>query len=93
MKFTFENILNASLNIASCLKYEYGIQKSDIVGVFSENTIWYPSVILAIWHIGAICTLLNPMYTFSEFNKLLLLFICILYTCVARGAKISLILD
>ncbi|VVC29735.1 AMP-binding, conserved site,AMP-binding enzyme, C-terminal domain,AMP-dependent synthetase/ligase [Cinara cedri] len=69
--FTFNNILNASFNIASWLKYECGIQKSDVVGIFSENTIWYPSIILAVWHVGGVCALFNPMYNTNELEHLL----------------------
>jgi 4-coumarate--CoA ligase len=64
--FKFRNILHASLNIANNLKYEFGVQKGDIVGIFSENTIWYPSLVLAVWHIGGICALFNPMYNTSK---------------------------
>lgn len=67
--FTFGNILHASYNIADWLKYEYGLKKSDVVGIFSENTIWYPSLMLAVWHIGGICTLFNPMYNSSKFES------------------------
>jgi len=65
---TFTKILHASFNIANYLKYEFGVQKSDIVGIFSENTIWYPSLVLAVWHIGGICALFNPMYNTSKFE-------------------------
>lgn len=68
---TFNKILNASFNIANQLKYECGIQKSDVVGIFSENTIWYPSIILAVWHIGGVCALFNPMYNTCECHLIL----------------------
>lgn len=70
--FTFHNILYASFNIAKWLKYECGIQTSDVVGIFSENTIWYPSIILAVWHIGGVCALFNPMYNTSRWSLILL---------------------
>uniref|UniRef100_A0A2S2NIC6 Luciferin 4-monooxygenase n=1 Tax=Schizaphis graminum TaxID=13262 RepID=A0A2S2NIC6_SCHGA len=69
--FKFKNILHASLNIANNLKYEFGVQKGDIVGIFSENTIWYPSLVLAVWHIGGICALFNPMYNSKELTHVL----------------------
>lgn len=69
--FTFSDILHASFNIANYLKYEFGIQKSDIVGIFSENTIWYPSLVLAVWHVGGICALFNPMYNTKELTHVL----------------------
>ncbi|CAH1733227.1 uncharacterized protein LOC114129932 [Aphis gossypii] len=69
--FTFKNILNASFNIANTLKYEFGIQKDDIVGIYSENTILYPSLVLAVWHIGGVCALFNPMYTTKELTHVL----------------------
>jgi acyl-CoA synthetase (AMP-forming)/AMP-acid ligase II len=67
--FTFNNILNASFNIAEWLKYECGIKNDDIIGIFSENSIWYPSLVLAIWHIGSTCALFNPMYNESKYEK------------------------
>ncbi|XP_050438535.1 uncharacterized protein LOC126844403 isoform X2 [Adelges cooleyi] len=63
---TFNGILNTSLNIASWLKYECGVQKSNVVGIFSENTIWYPAIMLAVWHVGGICALFNPSYNKQE---------------------------
>lgn len=50
------------------MKYEFGIQKDDIVGIYSENTILYPSLVLSVWHIGGVCALFNPMYTTSTFK-------------------------
>lgn len=67
--FTFNNILNASYNIADSLKYECGIKKGDVIGISSENTIWYPSLVLGIWHVGGICAFFNPMYNESKFEK------------------------
>jgi len=64
--FTFANILHTSFNIADWLRFECGIQKSDVVGIFSENSVWYSSIILATWHIGAVCTFFNPMYNESK---------------------------
>uniref|UniRef100_A0A2H8TDR8 Luciferin 4-monooxygenase n=1 Tax=Melanaphis sacchari TaxID=742174 RepID=A0A2H8TDR8_9HEMI len=69
--FTFSNILHASFNIASYLKYEFGVQKGDVVGIFSENTIWYPSLVLAVWHIGGVSALFNPMYNNKELTHVL----------------------
>ncbi|XP_060857878.1 uncharacterized protein LOC132935368 [Metopolophium dirhodum] len=68
---TFNKMLHASFNIANYLKYEFGVQKSDIVGIFSENTIWYPCLVLAVWHVGGICALFNPMYNTKELTHVL----------------------
>ncbi|XP_050531474.1 luciferin 4-monooxygenase isoform X2 [Daktulosphaira vitifoliae] len=70
-KITFNDILNTSLNVARWLKYECGIQKSDVVGLFIENTVWYSTLVLAVWHVGGICALYNPLYNNQELKHVL----------------------
>ncbi|KAL3618513.1 putative CoA ligase ccl7 [Castilleja foliolosa] len=46
-----------------------GIQKNDVVLIFSPNSIQFPLSFFGITAIGAIATTVNPMYTASELSK------------------------
>ncbi|XP_051134549.1 probable CoA ligase CCL7 [Andrographis paniculata] len=46
-----------------------GIQKNDVVLIFSPNSIQFPLCFLGITAIGAIATTVNPAYTVAELSK------------------------
>jgi len=60
-----------SYNVANWLKFDCGVNPSDVIAICCDNTIWYPSFVLGIWHVGGICALLNPFYNSGKLTNIL----------------------
>lgn len=56
--------------LAAALR-DRGIGRGDRVGVHLQNVPQYPVILLALWRLGAIAVLLNPMYHGRELQHLL----------------------
>ncbi|GAA3733740.1 hypothetical protein GCM10022239_07430 [Leifsonia bigeumensis] len=48
-----------------------GVVKGDRVAVYLQNIPYHPLVLLALWKLGAIGVLVNPMYRGSELRRLI----------------------
>nr|MBP6686008.1 AMP-binding protein [Leucobacter sp.] len=48
-----------------------GVQPGDIVGIQLQNVPQFPLVQLALWRLGAVALVLNPMYKLRELTTIL----------------------
>mgnify|MGYP003629474259 CR=1 FL=1 len=53
-------------NLSTALVKHYGLQKGDVVALFSPNTIWYPVAMLSVNRVGGIISGASPAYNVEE---------------------------
>ncbi|XP_019931251.3 uncharacterized protein LOC109400026 [Aedes albopictus] len=67
---TFQQILECSTSVASRMKH-YGLGKTSIIGIMSENRLEYSIAAFATIFVGGILIPLNPSYTPTELKHVL----------------------
>ncbi|KAG5743137.1 hypothetical protein H9Q70_014148 [Fusarium xylarioides] len=55
--------------LAGGLRKTIGLQEDDVVLAFTENSIWYPVIVLAAICAGGVFTGANPVYTSMELTR------------------------
>ncbi|XP_071698772.1 probable CoA ligase CCL7 [Rutidosis leptorrhynchoides] len=66
---TFSDFKTAVAKFSHALNTQLGVTKSDVVLIFSPNSIHYPICVFSIIALGAIVTTMNPQYTVGEVSK------------------------
>lgn len=66
---SFRSLQSAIHTTGAALSSRLGIAKSDVVLIFSPNSILFPVCFLAVVSIGAVATTVNPIYTVRELMK------------------------
>ncbi|KAH9964248.1 phenylacetyl-CoA ligase [Russula dissimulans] len=61
-----EEVQSRVFGLANALSLKWGISENDVVCIFSQNHVDYPTVIWAVHKLGAIVTGANPSYTPGE---------------------------
>ena len=62
---TFKDIHDKSKRISQFL-VNSGCETGSIVGIVNENSFEYPSLLIGVLNVGAICTCINPLYSTSK---------------------------
>nr|AIY34663.1 4-coumarate:CoA ligase-like protein [Albuca bracteata] len=66
--FTFAELRSTVSSFAVGLS-RLGIEKGDVVLIFSPNSVLFPISFLSIVSLGAVATTVNPLYTVPELSK------------------------
>ncbi|KAK7257676.1 hypothetical protein RIF29_31822 [Crotalaria pallida] len=66
---TFAQLKSKVIKLAHAFHHHLGINKNDVVLLFSPNSIKFPLCFLAATSIGAVVSTANPIYTVPEISK------------------------
>lgn len=72
--FTYHEMFKKSYEIAAFLD-EIGCSKDSIIATACENQIDFVCLLLAAWHIGAICNCVHPLLSMGKFVLPIVFFI------------------
>ncbi|KAG4439007.1 hypothetical protein IFR05_005523 [Cadophora sp. M221] len=62
----YTDVKTHTTHLSTALVKHYGLQKSDVVALFSPNTIWYPIAMLSVNRVGGIISGASPAYNVEE---------------------------
>ncbi|PVH85945.1 acetyl-CoA synthetase-like protein [Cadophora sp. DSE1049] len=62
----FTEVKAHTTHLSTALVKHYGLQKGDVVALFSPNTIWYPVAMLSVNRVGGIISGASPAYNVEE---------------------------
>ncbi|KUJ17145.1 acetyl-CoA synthetase-like protein [Mollisia scopiformis] len=65
-RINWANVKTHTTHLSTALVRHYGLQKGDVVALFSQNTIWYPVAMLAVNRVGGIISGASPAYNVEE---------------------------
>ncbi|KAH7384722.1 hypothetical protein BKA64DRAFT_147548 [Cadophora sp. MPI-SDFR-AT-0126] len=65
-RIPYTDIKAHTCHLSTALVKHYGLQKGDVVALFSPNTIWYPVAMLSVNRVGAIVSGASPAYNVEE---------------------------
>lgn len=69
--YTFESVRETSKAFATALQNKYGLQKGDVISVFSENDVDVGPLTYGALYAGCIVSPANPAYSVEEFAYML----------------------
>ncbi|KAL5316585.1 hypothetical protein ACEPPN_015634 [Leptodophora sp. 'Broadleaf-Isolate-01'] len=62
----YTDVKTHTIHLSTALVKHYGLQKGDVVALFSPNTIWYPIAMLSVNRVGGIISGASPAYNVEE---------------------------
>jgi acyl-CoA synthetase (AMP-forming)/AMP-acid ligase II len=67
-RVSWAEVKTHTTHLSTALVKHYGLQKGDVVALFSPNTIWYPVAMLAVNRVGGIVSGASPAYNVEEMS-------------------------
>lgn len=74
--FTYREMFEKSFKIAAFLN-KIGCSENSVIGTACENQVDFLCLLLAVWHIGAICNCVHPRQSEGKFAHPIYFFIYI----------------
>ena len=65
-RISYSEVKNHTTHLSTALVKNYGLQKGDVVALFSQNTTWYPVAMLAVNRVAGIVSGASPAYNVEE---------------------------